>query len=132
MPIVAAYRNNNRSPVACNLLHEIVNTRKGGITFRAWFFRASRCTLQYGITRPVACNLLHEKHTQKPPHFIPYRGEIFRASRCTLRSAKGALNRQALIIHRGGGWRFLIMLLLRLWVCVCLVPSLVTCGRKFP
>ena len=41
-------------------------------------------------------------------------------------------NRQAPIIHRGGGWRFLIMLLLRLWVCVCLAPSLVTCGRKFP
>ena len=32
--------------VACNLLHEIGNVRKGWIAFRAWFIRASRCTLR--------------------------------------------------------------------------------------
>ena len=76
----------NNAPVACNSLHEIVNTRKVmnnvlwvvhscikmhatdeimnpervWITFRAWFFRATSCTLQ-GITRGMclSCFKMH-------------------------------------------------------------------------
>ncbi|ERH26306.1 hypothetical protein HMPREF9065_01972 [Aggregatibacter sp. oral taxon 458 str. W10330] len=36
-------------------------------------------------THPATPDCL-KKHAQKPPHFIPHRGEIFRASRCTLRT----------------------------------------------
>ena len=110
------------SPVACNSLHEKTYPK---------------ITALHSASRGNhSCNKLHATHeimnTRKVVNNVP----------CVLRScikmyamecdAKGALNRQAPIIHRGGGWRFLIMLLLRLWVCVCLVPSLVTCGRKFP
>ena len=84
------------SPVACNLLHEIVNTRKvmnnvlwvvhscikmhatdeimntrrGWIKFRAWFGRASRCTL-HGITRGMcrSCFKMHATIWKKTPRW---------------------------------------------------------------